>query len=335
MADLKSKFMGIEIKNPIVVGSCNLSQDPETLIQLEKAGAAAIVYKSLFEEQIQYERMQMDDELHEFDERHAEMISIHPHLEHAGPKEYLAELKKAKKSVSIPLIASLNAVYKETWVEYAQLIEETGVDGLELNFYITPRKADQDDSEEKQLETFRAVRKAVSIPLSVKLGPFYSNPLKIISKLDEAGANGFVLFNRLFYPDIDTQSEKIFSPFNLSNEGDYKLSLKFTGLLYNNVTANICANTGIFSGEDVARMILARADCVQVVSALYKNKAQHIEKMVKNLDAWMKSKSHKSLDDFRGRLSDSVLKDPFAYARAQYVDILMNPEKIIKKYPAI
>ncbi len=335
MADLKSKFMGIEIKNPIVVGSCNLSQDPETLIQLEKAGAAAIVYKSLFEEQIQYERMQMDDELHEFDERHAEMISIHPHLEHAGPKEYLAELKKAKKSVSIPLIASLNAVYKETWVEYAQLIEETGVDGLELNFYITPRKADQDDSEEKQLETFRAVRKAVSIPLSVKLGPFYSNPLKIISKLDEAGANGFVLFNRLFYPDIDTQSEKIFSPFNLSNEGDYKLSLKFTGLLYNNVTANICANTGIFSGEDVARMILAGADCVQVVSALYKNKAQHIEKMVKNLDAWMKSKSHKSLDDFRGRLSDSVLKDPFAYARAQYVDILMNPEKIIKKYPAI
>jgi dihydroorotate dehydrogenase (fumarate) len=121
MADLKTKFMGIDVKNPIVVGACNLSQNPDTLIQLEEAGASAIVYKSLFEEQIQYERVQMNDSLHEFDDRHAEMTSIHPNLEHAGPKEYLSQLKKAKEALSIPLIASLNAVYEETWVEYAQV----------------------------------------------------------------------------------------------------------------------------------------------------------------------------------------------------------------------
>ncbi len=335
MPDLKTKFMGIEIKNPIVVGACNLSKDKETLIHLEKAGAGAIVYKSLFEEQIQYERLQFEEKLHEFDERHAEMISIHPNVEHAGPKEHLAELKKAKKALSIPLIASLNAVYKETWVEYAKLIEETGVDGLELNFYTLPREAEQVNIVDNQVEMVRAVREAVSIPIAVKLGPFYSNPLNVMSKIDEAGANGFVLFNRFFHLDIDVDNEKITSPFNLSKEGDHKLPLKFTGLLYNKVKGSICSNTGIFTGKDMAKMILAGAECVQIVSAVYKYKAQHIEKMLKELEFWMNYRSYKSVDDFRGKLSDDAIKDPFAYARAQYVDILMNPENIIKEYTDI
>ncbi len=335
MADLKTKFMGIEIKNPIVIGSSNLSKDAETLTRLEKAGAAAIVYKSLFEEQIQYERMEMDDELHEFDERHAEMISIHPEIEHAGPQEHLLELKKAKKAVSIPIIASLNAVYKETWVDYAKLIEETGVDGLELNFYKVPRKPDQENIEEEQIEILKAIRKTVKLPLSVKLGPAYSNPLNIITKMDKIGVQGFVLFNRLFHPDIDVDNQKHISPFNLSNEGDYKMSLQYTGMLYNNLTANICANTGIFSGKDVAKLVLAGADSVQVVSAVYKHKAQHISKMLTELESWMDSKSYGSLEEFKGRLSNAVIKDPFVYSRSQYVDILMNPEKIIKKYPTI
>jgi dihydroorotate dehydrogenase (fumarate) len=337
MADLKTKFMGIDVKNPIVVGACNLSQNPETLIQLEKAGASAIVYKSLFEEQIQYERVQMNDSLHEFDDRHAEMTSIHPRMEHGGPKEYLLELKKAKEALTIPLIASLNAVYKETWVEYAQLIQETGVDGLELNFYAVPKDTDSDAAklEGQQIEILKAVKKAVTIPVAVKLGPFYSNPLYVTTKMDEVGVNGYVLFNRLFQPDIDVDNEKHIFPFYLSREGDYRLSLRFTGMLYNNTKGNICSNTGIYSGKDVAKMILAGADCVQVVSALYKNKPGHISVMLSDLESWMKSKSYNSLNDFQGKLSKASTSDPFAYSRAQYVDILMKPEEILKRYPMV
>ena len=327
--------MGIDVKNPIVVGACNLSQDPDTLVQLEKAGASAIVYKSLFEEQIQYEKAQMQDSLHEFDERHAEMTSIHPKMEHAGPKEYLSGLKKAKEALSIPLIGSLNAIYKETWVEYAKLIEETGVDGLELNLYSAPKDAGSDARkiEAHQMEILEAVKKEVTIPVSVKLGPFYSNPLEVISKLDKLGVNGFVLFNRLFQPDIDVVDEKHIFPFNLSKEGDYRLSLRYAGLLYDNIKGNICSNTGIYSGKDIARMILAGADCVQVVSAIYKNKPAHIGKMLSEFESWMESNSYDSLDEFKGKLSKKSAKDPFVYSRAQYVDILMNPEEIIKKYP--
>ncbi len=337
MADLKTKFMGIDVKNPIVVGACNLSQNPETLVQLEKAGASAIVYKSLFEEQIQYERIQMNESLHEFDDRHAEMTSIHPRLEHGGPKEYLLELKKAKEALSIPLIASLNAVYKETWVEYAQLIQETGVDGIELNFYAAPKDAVTEAVaiENQQLDILKAVRKVVSIPVGVKLGPFYSNPVYVASQMDKLGVNGFVMFNRLFQPDIDVEGEKHVFPFFLSREGDYRLSLRFTGMLYKHIKANICANTGIYSGKDVARMILAGADCVQVVSALYKNKPAHISSMLSELEKWMEAKSYSSLADFQGKLSKASISDPFAYSRAQYVDILMRPEEILKKYPVV
>jgi dihydroorotate dehydrogenase (fumarate) len=335
MADLKTRFMGIEVKNPIVVGACNLSQKPETLIQLEKAGASAVVYKSLFEEQIQYERVQLQENLHEYDDRHAEHPTMHPNISHAGPKEYLMGLKKAKEMLSIPLIASLNAIYPETWIEYAQLLQDTGVDGVELNFYSAPKDTGVDAAgiEARQIEILREVKKVINIPVAVKLGPFYSNPLHVISQMDEVGVNGFVIFNRLFQPDIDVDQEAHVFPFNLSTEGDYRLPLRFTGLLYNRVKGNICSNTGIFTGKDVARMILAGADCTQVVSAIYKFKPGHITKMLSDLESWMESKGYNSLSDFRGKLSRASSKDPFAYTRAQYVDILMNPEEIIKKYP--
>ncbi len=335
MADLKTRFMGIEVKNPIVVGACNLSQKPETLIQLEKAGASAVVYKSLFEEQIQYERVQLQENLHEYDDRHAEHPTMHPNISHAGPKEYLMGLKKAKEILSIPLIASLNAIYPETWVEYAQLLQDTGVDGIELNFYSAPKDtgADAAGIEARQIEILREIKKVVNIPVAVKLGPFYSNPLHVISQMDEVGVNGFVIFNRLFQPDIDVDQEAHVFPFNLSTEGDYRLPLRFTGLLYNRVKGNICSNTGIFTGKDVARMILAGADSTQVVSAIYKHKPGHIATMLSGLESWMESKGYNSLSDFRGKLSRASSRDPFAYTRAQYVDILMNPEEIIKRYP--
>ncbi|MFW6100904.1 MAG: dihydroorotate dehydrogenase-like protein, partial [Bacteroidota bacterium] len=294
MADLTTKYLGLNLKNPIVVGANNLSADQNKLKRLEEAGAAAVVYKSLFEEQIQLERAQLDEELTEFDERHPEMIKTHPDIEHSGPEEHLHNLEKAKNALTIPLVASLNAVYRETWVEYVKKIEETGVDGLELNFYHVPYSFDEDGKsiEDQQIDILREVKKNVSIPVSVKLSPFYNNLLNVIRKMDEVKINGFVLFNRFFEPEIDIEKEEHRFPFNLSSKGDYKLPLRYAGLLYNNIQGDICSSTGIFSGHDVIRMILAGADCTQVVSTIYINKFGHIGNMLSEMEKWMENKGY-------------------------------------------
>lgn len=335
MADLKTKYLGLELKNPVIIGASNLVTDLEMLKKLEKAGASAIVYKSLFEEQIQLEEYEHDERLEEYGERNPEMLSIFPNIKHAGPAEFLMNFKKAKESLSIPLIASLNAVYAVSWLGYAKKLEEAGADALELNFYAVPKKAGvlANTIEEEQVEILNEIKENVSIPVSVKLSPYYSNPLNVIDNMDKAGVEGFVLFNRLFQPDIDIESEKLNFPYNLSNETDNKLPLRFAGLLYGNIKGRICANTGIFDGKDVIKMILAGADAVQIVSTIYKNGAKHIETMLDEIITWMEKKAYKSLDDFRGKLSKQNLNDPFAYKRAQYVDILMHSENILKKYP--
>ncbi|MFP4448554.1 MAG: dihydroorotate dehydrogenase-like protein [Bacteroidota bacterium] len=334
MADLTTKYMGLQLKNPIIVGACNLSQDLNKLQEMEKAGASAVVYKSLFEEQIQLERAQLDEELTEFDDRHPEMISTHPNIQHAGPEEHLIELQRAKATLSIPVIASLNAVYNDTWVDYAKKIEGTGVDAIELNFFHIPYTIDKEgvSIEEEQLSILKNIRKQISIPVSVKLSPFYSNILNMVQTIDAEGVDGFVLFNRLFEPEINIHKQEHTFPFNLSDKGDHKLSLRYSGLLYDNINAAVCANTGIFTGEDVIKMILAGADCVQVVSTLYKNKISVIQKMIEEIEQWMDNYSYSSIKDFQGKLSRKNVSSPFVYKRAQYVDILMNPEEIIKRY---
>jgi len=334
MADLSTKYLGLNLKNPIIAGASNMSSDLNKLKQLEEAGVSAVVYKSLFEEQIHLESYQLDEELTEFDERHPEMIKTHPSIEHAGPQEHLNELRKAKEALNIPVIASLNAIYKETWREYAQKIEQTGVDALELNFYSIPQSFEKDatEIEEEQLNILESVKNVVSIPISVKLSPFYSNPLNIIRKMDQKKVNGFVLFNRFFEPEINIDQEDHKFPFNLSREGDHKMPLRYAGLLYNNIEGDICSSTGIFNGEDAIKMILAGAGCVQTVSSIYINKIGHVKSMLQDIEKWMEKKGYSSLDDFRGKLSRSRLTNPFVYKRAQYVDILMNPEEIIKQY---
>ncbi len=337
MVDLRTNYLGIELKNPLIMGASNLVTRIDTVKRAEQAGAAAVVYKSLFEEQIQLESAQLRDDLEEYNERNVESARIYPALEHAGPQEHLLNIRKVKESVSIPVIASLNAVYEQTWVEYAQLLEQTGVDALELNFFYVPRdtKADGRDVKNQQLDVLAALQSKVRIPVSVKLSPFYANPLHVISQMEEKGVKGFVLFNRLFQPDIDIDKEEHFSPFNLSNPEDHKLSLRFAGLLYGTLRSSICANTGIFTGADVIKMVLAGADCVQVVSTLYKNKVEHISTMLTEIQNWMESKNYTSLKDFRGKLSNLKLNDPFVYKRAQYIDLLLKSDQMVKKYPVV
>jgi dihydroorotate dehydrogenase (fumarate) len=333
MADLTTQYMGLKLKNPIIVGACNLSQDADKIKKMEEAGASAIVYKSLFEEQIQLERAQLDEELTEFDERHPEMIKTHPNIQHAGPEEHLLELKRAKASVDIPVIASLNAVYRESWIEYAKKIEDTGVDALELNFFHVPYDIEKEGItvEEEQVSIIKAIRKEISIPITIKLSPFYSNILNMVQTIDEEGVDGFVLFNRLFEPEINIHKEKHTFPFNLSSKGDHKLPLRYSGLLYDNINAGICASTGIFSGEDVLKMIMSGANAVQVVSSIYKNGIDHISQMLEDMEKWMDNNTYATINDIRGNLSLKNVGSPFVFKRAQYVDILMNAEEIIKQ----
>jgi dihydroorotate dehydrogenase (fumarate) len=337
MANLSVTYMGLQLKNPFIVGASNLVTDLRNLKKMEEAGAAAIVYKSLFEEQIQLEDLEMEQAMQEYAERNAEMLSLFPDLSHAGPAEYLVQLEKACQAVSIPVIASLNAVYDESWVEYAQKIQKAGAAALELNFYAVPVEFTKTaaEIEDLQIATLKAVKAAVKIPVSVKLSPYYTNILHLISRMDEAGASAFVLFNRLYQPDFDTEKEAQHFPYNLSHEEDNRLPLRYAGLLYGNVKASVCANSGIFTGMDAVKMILAGADCVQVVSTLYKNQIGVIAKMIAETEAWMDAKNYASLNDFRGKLSRKNSKDPYAYKRAQYVDILLKSDSIFNRYPMV
>jgi len=323
--------MGIEIDNPIILGASNLVTKPDNLKRAEEQGAAAIVYKSLFEEQIQLERLQFDEKLTEFNDIHAEMLTVHPLIDYAGAEEHLVNLRKAKESVSIPLIASLNAVNVETWVEYAKLINQTGVDGIELNFYPNIWDLDRDSAEieYEQVMIVHEIRKNITIPVSVKLSPDYTNALNLIKKLDEEGVDTFVLFNSFFQPDIDIKYEKHIKKYNFSNPGDYKKSLRFAGLLYQNIKADVCSSHGVFTGADVVKLILSGASSVQVVSTIYKNGFSQITNMKNDLEEWMEEKNYNSLEDFKGKLSKNNLsKNPFVYKRAQYVDLLLNAEDI-------
>lgn len=335
MANLKTTYAGLELKNPLIVGASNLVTDMDALKQIEDAGAAAIVYKSLFEEQIQLERAQLDEGLEEYNERHAEMVTLFPKVEHAGPEEHLQSLSKVVEQMDIPVIGSLNCVYDVTWGDYAKKLAETGVSALELNFYANPRDAQKPGKEivEQQLAILKKVNHTVDIPITVKLSPFYTNILKVVTEMDKVGVDGFVLFNRIFQPDVDIETEKLVFPWYLSNDGDHRMVLRFAGMLHDTIKADIAGNTGILTGNDAIQVLLAGADVVQVVSTLYKNGIGQIKNILNDMNAWMDKKGYTNIDAFKGKLSKKNVQDPFAYKRAQYVDILMKANEIFKKYP--
>ena len=329
MANLSTRFMGMTLDNPIIAGASDLTANMDSIKRIEQAGAGALVLKSLFEEQVQLERYRLEEDAHSSDNVYSEMTTIFPKMEHAGAREHLMWVKKAKEALRIPVIASLNAVNPATWVEYARQLADQGVDALELNFFATPREFDLTPAriEDEQLEAVRTIRQSVSIPLAIKLSLFYSNPLNFISRLDKEGVNGLVLFNRFFQPDINVESETMALPFNFSTQADNRLPLRFAGLLASRVKADVCASTGIMTGKDVAKMILAGANSVQVVTALYRNGVKSLATMREELERWMEGKSYANLASFRGKLSAEKVGDPWAYTRAQYAKMLLNPKE--------
>ncbi len=333
--DLSINYLGLKLKNPLIAGASAYTADIKKALELQEAGVAAIVYKSLFEEQLNLEAAELEDDLHEYDDRNAEMINLFPSIEHSGPKAHLMALKEFKEALSIPVIASLNCIFKESWEEYAVHLASTGVDALELNFYSSISEADisAESIENEQVEALKRVLKKIKIPVAVKLSPYYTNPLAFIKKLDAVGASGFVLFNRLFQPDINIRSEKLEMPYNLSKDGDSRLSLRYMGLLEGKVKASLCANTGIIEANDVIAALLAGADAVQMVTSLYKKGAKCIPEILNELSAWMEKNGYSSVAAFKGKLSKRNLKDPYAYKRAQYVDFLMKSKDYADKYP--
>lgn len=332
MNDLSINYMGIKLASPIIVGASNLVNNLETLKNLQEAGAGAIVFKSLFEEQVQLESLQLNSQMEMYNERSAEMITIFPDMQHAGPAEHLHKLREARKTISIPLIGSLNCIFAETWVDWSKQIEATGVDGLELNFFGLPRDFETSAAsiEQEQIAIVKMVCEAVKIPVSVKLSPFYTNTLQVIKRMEEAGAKAFVLFNRMFEPDISTNSLKHIAPFNLSEHGDYRMALRYIGILHNNTTASLIGSNGIHTGLDVIKLILSGAEAVQVVSTIYLNNPEVIVGMLAEIRKFMETNEFKSYEDFRGKLSKDNTRDPFVYKRAQYIDLLLHSENLFK-----
>lgn len=333
MSNLETSYMGILLKSPIILGACELTSKTDVIKRAEQEGVGAVVYKSIFEEQIQMDNLMHDELLEEYNDIHAEMITNHPNIDRSEIEHYLHQLRKAKESVSIPVIASLNAVNESSWIRYASLIEETGVDGIELNLYQTPTRFDLDGTtiEKQQIDLVSKIKSSLSIPVSVKLSQDYTNILNFAQQLDSVGVDAMVMFNAFFQPDIEIEKEKHRKSFNLSRRGDYKKSLRYAGMLHGRIKADICSSLGVFNGDDVIKLLLSGASCVQVVSAVYKYGTSVISEINRTVSDWMERKGYNTIEDFEGKLSDSVLNkndSVIIYKRAQYIDLLLNSDTV-------
>jgi dihydroorotate dehydrogenase (fumarate) len=334
---LQTTYMGLSLKNPIMAGASFLTADLGSIKKLEDNGAAAIIVKSLFEEEITLQRHKLDEDLVKYNDRSPEMIDFFPHLDHAGPEEHLMWIAKTKEAVGIPVIASLNAVDRETWIAWSKKIEQAGADAIELNLIDFPEdyRKTSSELEDLQLSIVEAVRSEVRIPVSIKIGSNYTNPLNFIAHMDDAHVNGIVLFNRFFEPDIDAENQKTCFPFNLSGRGDYRRSLRVTGIAAGYVKADLCGSCGILTGTDVIKMVLAGSQCVQVVSALYQRGLGHMQTMLQDIERWMERKGYGSLEAFRGNLRSDNNPDPWAYSRAQYIKLLMGKKQLVENTPVL
>lgn len=331
---LETSYLGIPLRSPVILGASDLTSDSNMLKKAEEQGVGAVVYKTLFEEQVQIESFYHDEKVNQYNDIHAEMITLHPDVDRSDIEYYLVKLRKIKESLSIPVIASLNCVNESSWVSYAKLIEETGVEGIELNLYQIPVQFELDATsiEQHQLDIVAAVRKHISIPVSVKLSSDYTNILHFAKRLDETGVDSLVMFNSFFQPDIDIWQEKHRRAFNLSSKGDYKESLRYTGMLYGRIKADVCSSRGIYNSDDVVKLLLTGSSSVQVVSAVYRHGIERVGEINRGIADWMQRKGYESIDQFRGKLSDSSLNKNntlLIYKRAQYIDTLLHSDKLL------
>jgi dihydroorotate dehydrogenase (fumarate) len=333
MADLTTKYLGLTLSNPIIVASSGLTDSVDKIKNLELNGAGAVVLKSLFEEQILREanfkikKAQEDGLMYA---EHSETFDyIDLHVKEKTVNEYIDLIKGAKQAVNIPLIASVNCITAHEWTSFAKNIEKAGADALELNIFIMPFSLDNDcrDTDKVYYEIVEKIKNEISIPVAVKLSPFFSNLGYIIRTLDKKGVDGIVLFNRFSRPDIDIENIKVVPASIYSTPEEIYSTLRWIGILGNRVNCDLAASTGVHDGEAVIKQLLAGADAVQVASALYKNGPEHIVKMKNTLDQWMMKKGYHYIDQFKGKLSQEKSQDPEAFERIQFMKYF---SKIVK-----
>lgn len=320
--------MGLKLKNPIVASASPLSKSIDAARSLEDAGASAVVCYSLFEEQISHEANELDYYLTSTADSYAEALSYFPESGdyNLGPEEYVNHIRKLKGALSIPVIGSLNGVSNGGWINYAKKIEEAGADGIELNIYYIPTdfNINGQSVEDMYIDDVRAIKSAVKIPVAVKLSPYFSAMANMAKKLDDAGADALVLFNRFYQPDIDLENLEVFPNLELSNEWELRLPLRWIAILHNNVKASLAATSGISNYTDVLKVMMVGGDVAMMCSELLRHGVKKIGEILKDLEIWMEEKEYDSVSLMKGSMDYSSVKEPAAFERANYMKLLTS-----------
>jgi len=324
--DLSTTYLGLKLKNPLVASASPLSHTVDGMKRLEDAGTAAIVMYSLFEEQIAHEAAELDHYLNYGKESFAEALTYFPEPQeyNVGPDEYVELVRKAKESLDIPVIGSLNGISPGGWIGYAKKIAEAGADALELNVYYIPTDPDvtSTDVEDRYLEVLSAVHHTVGIPVSMKLSPFFSSMAHMARRLENAGAMGLVLFNRFYQPDIDLEALEVQPSVHLSTSTAMRIPLRWIAILYGRVKLSLAASGGIHTAQDVIKMSMTGADATMMCSALLKNGPGHVTQVLGDLHQWMLEHEYVSIQQMKGSMSQKAVADPAAFERANYVKAL-------------
>lgn len=325
MADLTTDYLGLSLPSPLLVASSALSNRIENLEAAEGHGAGAVVLRSLFEEQLEATNTELEEAAARHADSSPEARTYFP-PQRVGPHEYLSLVERAKKALDIPVIASLNCCAPGSWTGYAKEIASAGADALEINLYAV--EADPAVSgaevERRYLDIVREIRAAVKLPLAVKLSPFFTSLAHVAVQLEQAGAQGLVLFNRFLQPDISLERLAPHSVMTLSAPGEALLPLRWMGLLHGRVKAQLAASTGVYDAPGALKQILAGAQVVQLASALVKNGVPHLGKVLQGMEEWMDRRGHSNLSEIRGTLSQKEISDPGAFERAQYVHLILS-----------
>jgi dihydroorotate dehydrogenase (fumarate) len=328
--DLSTTYLGLKLRTPLVPSASPLSEEIDNIKQMEDAGASAVVLYSLFEEQLRQDRLELAHHLEHGTYSFAEALTYFPEPEEfrLGPEEYLKHVSDAKAAVKIPIIASLNGSSVGGWTDYATAIQQAGADALELNIYNIPTDMDLSASQVEQmyLDIVQAVKSAVTIPVAVKLSPFFTNFANMAKRLDQVGASGLVLFNRFYQPDIDLESLEIKPNILLSTPMAMRVPLRWIALLYGKLRVHLAATSGIHRASDVLKMLMAGADVTMLCSALIRHGVRQIGVIERDLVAWMEEHEYESVAQLKGSLSQKNCADPSAFERAQYM-------KAISQFP--
>lgn len=326
--DLTTSYLGLNLKHPLLASAGPLSRTLDGIRSLEDAGASAIVLFSLFEEQIRFENEAYDYFTTASADLSAESLSYFPSIDQyeVGPSQYLTLISRAKEATEIPIIASLNGATSAGWTAYARDMEEAGADAIELNIYFFPASLTASGRmvEQHYLDIVANVRKAVTIPIAVKLSPYFSAPGEMCERLIAAGADGVVLFNRLYQPDFDLEKREVVSSLQLSTPTEMRLPLLWISILYGKLHGSLAASTGVHAGTDAAKYLLAGADVAMTTSSLLKNGVGHMEVLVSGLEEWMARHGYESVRQMQGSMSQSKVANPSAFERANYVKILQS-----------